>query len=50
MLIEDYQEIRDAVRALCAEFPAEYHRHVDERRGYPRSSWTPSHVQDGWLH
>ena len=30
-----YQDIRDAVRALCAQFPDEYHRKVDEKRGYP---------------
>ena len=28
-----YQDIRDAVRALCAGFPDEYHRKVDEVRG-----------------
>ena len=30
-----FQDIRDAVRALCADFPAEYHRRIDEARGYP---------------
>ena len=30
---DKYQDIRDAVRALCGEFPDEYHRRVDERRG-----------------
>ena len=29
---DPYQDIRDAVRALCAEFPPEYHRRVDEAR------------------
>ena len=28
-------EIRDAVARLCAEFPGEYWRKLDERRGYP---------------
>ena len=32
---DDFQDIRDAVRALCAEFPDEYHRKVDEARAYP---------------
>ena len=32
---DEHQDIRDAVRALCAEFPDEYHRKVDEKRGYP---------------
>jgi acyl-CoA dehydrogenase len=30
-----YQDIREAVRALCAEFPAEYFRKIDEARAYP---------------
>ena len=29
---DPYQDIRDAVRALCAEFPDAYHRQVDEAR------------------
>ncbi len=32
---DKYQDIRDAVRDLCAQFPDEYHRKVDERRAYP---------------
>ena len=32
---DDYQDIRDAVRALCAEFPDEYHRKIDADRAYP---------------
>ena len=31
----DFEDIRDALRALCAEFPAEYFRKVDEARAYP---------------
>ena len=31
---DPYQDIRDAVRDLCAQFPDEYHRKVDEQRGY----------------
>lgn len=30
-----YQDIRDAVRDLCAQFSDAYFREVDERRGYP---------------
>ena len=30
-----HQEIRDAIRALCQQFPAEYFRKIDEARGYP---------------
>ena len=34
---DQYQDIRDAVRALCTEFPDEYHRKIDEARGYPEA-------------
>jgi acyl-CoA dehydrogenase len=29
---QSHAELRDAVRALCAQFPDEYHREVDARR------------------
>ena len=29
-----HQEIRDAVRALCAQYPDEYFRKIDEARAY----------------
>jgi acyl-CoA dehydrogenase len=32
---DQYQDIRDAVRDLCKEFPAQYFREIDEQRGYP---------------
>jgi len=28
----NYSEIREAVRALCAQFPDEYHRKIDEKK------------------
>ena len=34
---EDHQGLREAVRDLCASFPPEYHRKVDEERGYPEA-------------
>jgi acyl-CoA dehydrogenase len=34
---DGYQDIREAVRALCAEFPPEYHREIDAQRGYPEA-------------
>src|SRR5438093_8140829 len=34
---DKYHDIRDAVRALCAEFPDEYHRKIDEQRAYPEA-------------
>jgi acyl-CoA dehydrogenase len=44
----DYQDIREAVRALCAEFPADYFRKIDEARGYPEEFVTAL-TQAGWL-
>jgi len=44
----DYQEIRDAVRALCAQFPDEYHRKVDEQRGYP-DEFVQALTEAGWM-
>lgn len=32
---EDYLELRDGVRRLCQNFPAEYWRSIDEERSYP---------------
>ena len=34
---DPFQEIRDAVRALCAQYPDEYFRRIDEQRGYPEA-------------
>ena len=45
---QDHQELREAVRALCAEFPAEYHRKVDEQRGYPEA-FVDALTKAGWL-
>ncbi|MBT9490303.1 MAG: acyl-CoA dehydrogenase family protein, partial [Rubrivivax sp.] len=43
-----YPDIRDGVRALCAQFPAEYHRQIDAERGYPEAFVTAL-TQAGWL-
>jgi acyl-CoA dehydrogenase len=43
-----YPDIRDAVRGLCAEFPAEYHRKLDEQRGYPEA-FVDALTQAGWM-
>jgi acyl-CoA dehydrogenase len=32
---DDYAEIRESVRALCAKFPGEYWRDLDRERAYP---------------
>ncbi|MGB3386848.1 MAG: acyl-CoA dehydrogenase family protein [Pseudaminobacter sp.] len=45
---DPYQGIRDAVRALGAGFPAEYHRKVDERRGYPEE-FVDALTKAGWM-
>jgi acyl-CoA dehydrogenase len=45
---DQYQQIRDAVRALCAEFPSEYHRKVDEARGYPEA-FVDALTKAGWM-
>lgn len=43
-----YQDIRDAVRDLCSEFPDEYHRKVDEQRAYPEA-FVEALTKAGWL-
>ncbi|MDH4115425.1 MAG: acyl-CoA/acyl-ACP dehydrogenase [Burkholderiaceae bacterium] len=40
--------MRDAVRDLCAQFPDEYHREVDEKRGYPEE-FVDALTKAGWL-
>ncbi|WP_458096778.1 acyl-CoA dehydrogenase family protein [Roseomonas sp. WA12] len=45
---DEHQELRDAVRALCAEFPAEYHRKIDHERGYPEA-FVDALTKAGWL-
>jgi acyl-CoA dehydrogenase len=43
-----YQDIRDAVRDLCAQFPAEYFRRIDEQRGFPEE-FVDALTKAGWL-
>ena len=45
---DQYQDIRDAVRALCAEFPDDYHRRIDAERGYPEA-FVNTLTKAGWL-
>jgi len=45
---DQYQEIREAVRALCAQFPDEYFRKVDEERAYPEA-FVDALTKAGWL-
>ena len=44
----DYQDIRDAIRDLCAQFPAEYFRQIDEERAYPEA-FVDALTKAGWL-
>ena len=37
---DGYQELRDAIRDLCARYPDAYWREVDASRGYPETSST----------
>ncbi|NYT85952.1 acyl-CoA dehydrogenase family protein [Pollutimonas harenae] len=43
-----FQDIRDAIRDLCAQFPAEYFRKIDEERGYPEE-FVQTLTEAGWL-
>ncbi|MFZ3582043.1 acyl-CoA dehydrogenase family protein [Loktanella sp. DJP18] len=45
---DDFQDIRAAIRALCAEFPAAYHREVDAARGYP-ATFVDALTKAGWM-
>ena len=46
--INNYMEIRDAVRASCAQFPDEYHRKIDEDKAYPEE-FVDALTNAGWL-
>ena len=43
-----YQAIRDAVRELCARFPDEYHRQIDQQGAYPEA-FVDALTQAGWM-
>jgi acyl-CoA dehydrogenase len=43
-----HQDIRDAVRDLCAQFPAEYFRKIDDERGYPEA-FVKALTEAGWM-
>ena len=45
---DSHQEMREALRALCAEFPAEYHRRHDTDATYP-VEFIDALTQAGWL-
>jgi hypothetical protein len=43
-----FPDIRDAVRDLCAQFPNEYFRKIDEARGYP-AEFVEALTKAGWM-
>lgn len=43
-----HEDFRQAVRALCAGFPAEYHRRIDQERGYPEE-FVNALTSAGWM-
>jgi acyl-CoA dehydrogenase len=45
---DPYQDIREAVRDLCQQFPAEYFRKIDEERAYPEA-FVDALTKAGWL-
>jgi acyl-CoA dehydrogenase len=45
---ESHGEIREGVRALCAEFPGSYFRELDARRAYPEK-FVEALTKAGWL-
>ncbi len=45
---ENYPELRDAVRALCARFDSAYWQQVDEKRAYPEA-FVDALTQAGWM-
>ncbi len=45
---ELYQDIREAVRAVCAGFPDAYHRAIDAERAYPQA-FVDALTKAGWL-
>ena len=45
---DDYQDIRDGVRALCVAFDGPYWQGIDEQRTYPEA-FVDALTQAGWL-
>jgi len=46
--LDKYEDIRGAVRALCAGFPDDYFRRIDAQRGYP-DEFVGALMKAGWL-
>jgi len=46
--VDEHQELRDAIRALCAGFDATYWQNIDEQRAYPQA-FVEALTSAGWL-
>ncbi|OGI66855.1 MAG: acyl-CoA dehydrogenase [Candidatus Muproteobacteria bacterium RBG_16_60_9] len=47
-IADQYQDIRDGVRAVCAQYPDEYFRKLDQERAYPQA-FVEALTRAGWL-
>lgn len=47
-MTDPHQDLRDAVRQLCARYPGEYWRDLDARQGYP-DEFVAALTRAGWL-
>jgi len=47
-MTKQHQDIRDAISALCATFPPEYHRGIDREHAYPEA-FVDALTEAGWL-
>ena len=45
---DQFNNIREGVRAVCAEFPDEYHRKIDHDRAYPEA-FVAALTKAGWM-
>ena len=45
---DQFNDIREGVRAVCAEFPDEYHRKIDHDRTYPEA-FVAALTKAGWM-
>jgi len=48
VMADQHQDLRDAVRRLCARYPGEYWRELDARQGYP-DEFVGALTKAGWL-
>ena len=45
---DQFNDIREGVRAVCAQFPDEYHRKIDHDRAYPEA-FVAALTKAGWM-